>query len=144
MLGMEEIKVKKQTEYFDTDFLNNKIEIGDKVIFEVPGYRAFVIGTVVTKAPKSCQIEYINDWNYPSNGRSEIVRQGYDQIIKYPIKEGSWIFLEHAGGSMKYYKCSCCNIEYPIPSTWNTQDVIKYLKYCSTCGARMKEQANNV
>lgn len=69
------------TEY-DKDFLDNKINIGDRVIFEAPGYRQFVLGKVITKAPKSCQIEYINDWNY--EGRTEVVRQGYGQIIKYP------------------------------------------------------------
>lgn len=69
-------------EYMDKDFLDNKINIGDEVIFEAPGYRSFVIGKVVTKAPKSCQIEYVNNWNYP-NGRTEIVRQCYGQIIKH-------------------------------------------------------------
>lgn len=67
------------TEY-DRDFFNNKISIGDRVVFEAPGYRHFVLGKVITKAPKSCQIEYINDWNY--EGRTEVVRQGYGQIIK--------------------------------------------------------------
>lgn len=60
---------KEPVEYFDTDFLDNKIEIGDKVIFEAPKYRDFVIGTVISKAPKSCKIEYLNTWNYPTNGR---------------------------------------------------------------------------
>ena len=67
------------TEY-DRDFFDNKISIGDRVVFEAPGYRHFVLGKVITKAPKSCQIEYINDWNY--EGRKEVIRQGYGQIIK--------------------------------------------------------------
>ena len=68
--------------YFDTDFLGNKINIGDTVIFEAPKYRHFTFGKVVTKAEKSCQIEYVNDWNY-SDGYMEICRQGYAQIIKH-------------------------------------------------------------
>lgn len=73
-----------KAEIFDKDFLGNKVDIGNTVIFTAPGYRSLVIGKVITKAPKSCQIEYINDWNYPGNGgRKEVVRQGYDQIIKY-------------------------------------------------------------
>jgi hypothetical protein len=76
--------VKSKTEIFDSDFLGNKINVGDEVIFTAPGYRALVIGKVITKAPKSCQIEYINDWNYPRDGGvKEVVRQGYDQIIKH-------------------------------------------------------------
>lgn len=127
--------MKKPVEYFDTDFLGTRIEIGDKFIFEAPKYRDFVIGTVVTKAPKSCQIEYLNTWNYPSQGRKEVVRQYYGQIIKYPVKEGKWLFEKHA--SQEYYKCSCCGKDYPLPPTWNTYDIKQYLKYCSACGAKM-------
>ena len=115
---------KEPIEFFDTDFLDNKIEIGDKVIFEAPKYRDFVIGTVVTKAPKSCQIEYINNWNY-SNGRKEIVRQYYGQIIKYPIREGKWIKAqcsEKDGDA----NCSACG-------HWDWSDC----NYCSNCGAKM-------
>ena len=121
--------MKKQVEYFDTDFLCNKIEIGDKVIFVAPGYRDFVIGTVVTKAPKSCQIEYINDWNF--EGEKLVVRQGYNQIIKYPIKEGKWI--EHIetltcceDDVEIFYECSCCGIHAPGEPP-----------YCPNCGATM-------
>lgn len=67
----------RKTEFFD-------IDIGDEVIFIAPGYRRLVIGRVITKATKSCQIEYINDWNYPQDGGvKEVVRQSYDQIIKH-------------------------------------------------------------
>jgi hypothetical protein len=128
---------KEPVEFFDTDFLGSKIEIGDKVIFEAPKYRDFVIGTVVSKAPKSCQIEYINDWNY-SKGHKEIVRQYYGQIIKYPVKEGKWIFEKHAG--QEYYKCSCCGKDYPLSPTWNASDIKQYLKFCSACGAKMNKE----
>lgn len=50
-------------------------------------------------------------------------------------KVGTWLFPKYAG--KEYYKCSHCGTEYPIPPTWNTGDVIKYLRYCSGCGARM-------
>ena len=68
---------------FDKDFLGNEINIGDRVIFEAPIYRSFAIGTVVTKAEKTCQIQYINNWNYPE-GEAMVVRQVYEQIIKCP------------------------------------------------------------
>ena len=71
----------------DKDFLGNKINVGDKVILEAPDYRAFVIGTVITKAPKSCQIEYVNTWNFPDGGRELVVRQSYAQIIKHTDAE---------------------------------------------------------
>lgn len=83
--------MEKQVEYFDTDFLDNKIEIGDKVIIEEPKYRNFIIGTVVTKAPKSCQVEY-KDFV----GDTKITRQYYGQIIKYPlVKTGKWLIAEY-------------------------------------------------
>lgn len=69
---------------FDTDFLGNKVNIGDEVIFVAPGYRSFCTGKVITKAEKSCQIEYLNTWNFGSEGRKLVVRQAYDQVIKHP------------------------------------------------------------
>ena len=126
--------MKKPVEFFDTDFLDNKIEIGDKVIIEEPKYRNFIIGTVVTKAPKSCQIEYVD-----FVGDKKVARQYYGQIIKYPlVKEGKWEFKKYAG--QEYYKCSCCGKDYPLPLTWNAYDVKKYLKYCSACGTKMIEE----
>lgn len=54
------------------------------------------------------------------------------------IRRGKWEFSIWAG--QKYYKCSCCGKDYPLPPTWNTYDVNKYLKYCSACGARMNKE----
>ena len=127
--------MKKQLEFFDTDFLGNKIEIGDQVILEEPKFRNFLIGTVITKAPKSCQIEYL-DYHKDKC----VTRQHYGQIIKYPItKEGKWLFYNYNG--IEYYKCSCCETEYPLPRMWGTADVKKYLKFCSACGAKTGEEA---
>ena len=124
----------KEVEFFDRDFLDNKIEIGDKVIFETPGYRSFVIGTVITKAPKSCQVEYINDWNYPREGGVlEVVRQCYGQVIKYPIKEGKWVQSEEWAED---YTCSVCG------NTAHKDDHGNYnslSKYCPHCGVKMED-----
>ena len=119
----------KEVEFFDTDFLDNKIEIGDTVIFEAPKYRDFAIGTVISKAAKSCQIEYINDWNYPGQGRKDVVRQCYGQIIKYPIKEGKWLTT---GEELKNTTCSNCGhwVETPYGKT----------QYCPNCGSKMLEE----
>ena len=122
----------KEVEFFDTDFLDNKIEIGDKVIFEAPKYRDFAIGTVISKAAKSCQIEYINDWNYPRQGRRDVVRQCYGQVIKYPIiKKGKWIPKEVMIRSVDAlnYICSECGVEG------------KHTNYCPNCGASMMEDS---
>lgn len=132
--------MKKPVEYFDTDFLDNKIEIGDKVILEEPKYRNFVIGTVVTKAPKSCQIEYKDFCD-----DTQITRQYYGQIIKYPmVKEGKWLIAEYEqtgspalGTTMVIrsiptkFRCSLCGRveDYREP-------------YCH-CGARMTEGTSN-
>ena len=124
--------MKKPVEYFDTDFLKNKIEIGDKVILEEPKYRNFVIGTVVTKAPKSCQIEY-KDFL----GATQIARQYYGQIIKYPLfKEGKWInedFPENIVTQKDVAICSICK-----GYAYKTDHGYSILsKHCPHCGARM-------
>lgn len=128
--------MKKQVEFFDTDFLGNKIEIGDTVIFEAPGYRDFVIGTVVTKAPKSCQIEYINNWNY-SKGHKEIVRQGYGQVIKHPIetvKRGIWKHSARGFELRSDYECSLCHSPTGVKHFYSDS----VYKYCPDCGAKME------
>ena len=116
----------KEVEFVDRDFLDNKIEIGDKVIFETPQYRDFTIGTVISKAPKSCQIEYLNTSGL-CKGYVGVIRQCYGQIIKYPIaKEGKWITT---GEELKNTTCSVCGnwVETPYGKT----------NYCSSCGAKM-------
>ena len=115
--------MKEQVEFFDTDFLGNKIEIGDKVILETLKYRDFAIGTVVSKAPKTCQVEYLS-----FNTNSKVTaRQYYEQLIKCP-KEGEWIKAtcsEKDGNA----HCSVCN-------HWDWSDC----NYCSKCGAKMKTE----
>lgn len=119
----------KEVEFMDRDFLDNKIEIGDKVIFETPQYRDFTIGTVITKAPKSCQIEYLNTSGL-CKGYIGIIRQGYGQIIKYPIvKEGKWVPKDVMIRSIDAlnYTCSECGSEGGCTP------------YCAYCGANMME-----
>ena len=115
----------KEVEFFDTDFLGNKIEIGDKVILETPKYRDFAIGTVISKAPKSCQVKYLS-FCTKSN---VIVRQYYEQLIKYPItKEGKWLYSEDEVGSL-FYRCSICDCQCRLTSN-----------YCPNCGSKMLEE----
>ena len=137
----------KEVEFFDTDFLDNKIEIGDKVIFETPKYRDFTIGTVISKVPKSCQIEYLNTSGM-RKGYIDIVRQCYGQIIKYPItKEGKWesveeeaYWIQNMEESLKTGKptisimprCSCCKEVFG-------RVAFEY-KYCPNSGSKMLEE----
>lgn len=122
--------MKEQVEFFDTDFLGNKIEIGDKVILETPKYRDFAIGTVVSKAPKSCQVEYLS-----FNTKSNItVRQYYEQLIKYPFKEAEWEpYTEYYAddysecNTRKVWSCSRCG------------RLEKYKEPYCNCGAKMTE-----
>ena len=115
----------KEVEFFDADFLGNKIEIGDKVILETPKYRDFAIGTVISKAPKSCQIEY-QSFCTKSN---VTVRQYYEQLIKYPlIKEGKWIMHTNSEGNLNHYECSECHKPQGYKSN-----------YCEDCGTKMLE-----
>ena len=122
---------KEQIECVDYDFLDNKINIGDEVIFQDLEYREFVIGKVITKAKKSCQIEYVGKSGM-KKGRVCVSRQGYNQIIKQRF--GEW--LKHVGEqwyssesyrTYTYYKCSICDGF----SEKNTD-------FCPNCGAKMK------
>ena len=61
------------------DFLGNKIDIGDTVIFCEPNYREFNFGKVISKSEKTCQIEYTQ--KHRTRG-VEVCRQSYGQIIK--------------------------------------------------------------
>lgn len=125
----------KEVEFVDRDFLDNKIEIGDKVIFEAPKYRDFAIGTVISKAAKSCQIEYINDWNYPGQGRKDVVRQCYGQLIKYPItKEGKWEKLTYMTTDDYVIKCSNCG------ESFERKSYQSFYNYCPHCGSKMLEE----
>lgn len=109
-----------KAEYFDEDFLGNKINIGDEVIFEAPKYRDFVVGKVITKAAKTCQIEYVNDWNYPTKGRTEVVRQYYCQIIKHP---NDLINRQKAEIEKHKKRCSCCG-EKTTKTIINLQELL--------------------
>lgn len=116
--------MKKPVEYFDTDFLGTKIEIGDKVIIEEPNYRNFIIGTVVTKAPKSCQVEYID-----FVGDKKITRQYYGQIIKHTVRTGKWIMHTNFDGNLNHYECSVCHQAQGHKSN-----------FCEECGADMRAE----
>ena len=121
--------MKEQVEFVDRDFLDNKIEIGYKVIFETPKYRDFAIGTVITKAPKSCQIEYLSFAGH-SKGYVDVVRQCYGQVIKYPLaKEGTWIIHTNFEGNLNHYECSECHKAQGYKSN-----------YCEDCGTKMMEE----
>ena len=50
-------------------------------------------------------------------------------------QEGKWIFNKWA--YQEYYRCSCCKKDFPLPPAWTANDIKKYLKYCSICGAKM-------
>lgn len=123
----------KEVEFLDTDFLDNKIEIGDKVIFETPKYRDFTIGTVITKAPKSCQIEYLNTSGM-RKGYVDVVRQCYGQVIKYPItKEGKWEKLTYMTTDDYVIKCSNCG------ESFERKSYQSFYNYCPHCGSKMLE-----
>ena len=53
-------------------------------------------------------------------------------------KKGRWLFSDYGG--IHYYQCSCCDYELEIPLTYTKNDVIKYKKYCTNCGAYMIEE----
>ena len=117
----------------DVDFLGNEINVGDKVIFEAPRYRDFVIGKVISKSPKTCQVEFLNTLNN-SKGFVDVFRQFYGQLIKLPEPrlEAEWVEHPHfnfeGGYSGANYECSNCHYG----------DCYEETPYCPKCGAKMK------
>ena len=61
-----------------TDFLGQKLGIGDKVVFMTIKYRDFDIGKIISMAEKSALIEHKKN----NRCRSQ-TRQYYSQIIKH-------------------------------------------------------------
>lgn len=61
-----------------TDFLENKIEVGDPVIFTELNYRNFMRGEIIRITPKMCVI------SYRKSGRESLseCKQFHDQVIK--------------------------------------------------------------
>ena len=59
------------------DFLGNKLELNDKVVFMRKNYRTLMVGTIMSLSNKTALIKHdgINAWDTET-------RQFYDQIIK--------------------------------------------------------------
>ena len=72
----------------------------------------------------------------------EAVEEGVCRECEYfeEVKQGHWTFPDHGG--ISYYKCSRCGYEIEKPLTYTRDDVKKYRKYCTYCGAKMKEEQN--
>ena len=64
------------------DFLGQEVNVGDKVITTAKNYRSLVKGEVISLAPKSALVEYLNTWNYGDPGRVENYRVFGNQFIK--------------------------------------------------------------
>lgn len=64
------------------DFLKNDLSLNDKVIFVAPSYRSLVIGTIIGLTKEKVRIEYVNTWNYPSEGRVSNILQYPAQVLR--------------------------------------------------------------
>lgn len=67
------------------DYIGNKLDIGDEVIFVAPGYRSFAKGKISKITAKTVFIDYLNTWNY-ANGHPSEVKQSGSQIIKVIVE----------------------------------------------------------
>ena len=64
------------------DFLGNEVQVNDKVVNLAKNYRSLVNGKIISIAPKSVLVEYLNTWNYGKPGRLETYRLFSDMFIK--------------------------------------------------------------
>ena len=74
------LKNKKITEFLD--FLGNKLIVGDEVVMVAPKYRHYCKGTIIAFTAKNVRIEYLNTWNYCSDGHKKEILQSSEQLIK--------------------------------------------------------------
>lgn len=68
------------------DFFDQELAVGDEVAFMEPGYRTMVIGKIISFAPKSMLIEWVEKfrWAPGSKPRPSTFRATPDQVIKKP------------------------------------------------------------
>ena len=64
------------------DFLGNEIFVGDNVVTLAKNYRGLVKAKILSISEKSLLVEYLNTWNYGSNGRLEKYRVTGSMVIK--------------------------------------------------------------
>lgn len=63
------------------DFLKQPLELGDRVVFLVPGYRQFWLGKIVKFTAKMAAVEYDSPFKY-QQGRTLVTRREYSDLIK--------------------------------------------------------------
>ena len=78
--------------------------------------------------PQSCELCQFHDFY------NKLMKAKQTTKLVEP-KEGRWLFSDYGG--IHYYQCSCCDYELEIPLTYTKDDVKKYRKYCTNCGAKM-------
>ena len=61
-------------------------------------------------------------------------------FISIVPKQCHWTFPDHGG--ISYYKCSCCGYEIERPLTYTRDDINKYRRYCTYCGAKMFRESS--
>ena len=74
------------------------------------------------------------NYDFPATFAEGLAEFLYDEDYRLQ-KEGHWTFPDHGG--ISYYKCSCCGYELERPLTYTRDDVNKYRRYCTHCGAKM-------
>lgn len=63
------------------DFKGQEVSVGDEVITTAKHYRSLVRGKVISVAPQSVLVEYLNTWNYGAKGRLETYRVTSSQFV---------------------------------------------------------------
>lgn len=65
------------------DFLGNKLNVGNEVVFFALKYRCLTKGKITKITEKMIFIDFINTWNYgKDNVRVDNCKQYHNQVIK--------------------------------------------------------------
>ncbi len=93
----------------------------------------------IQQAVDRYNLGFANGYYLAEDVIEDINFNNFDVADVEEVRHGKWLFPKYVG--QEYYKCSCCGTEYPEPPTWDAYDVKEYLKYCSSCGAKMSEES---
>ncbi len=64
------------------DYLGNSIDVGDRVVFVLNGYRCFAKGIITKMTEKTCLIKQERVEEY--KGQRPDFKQFHDQVVKIP------------------------------------------------------------
>ena len=89
---------------YQSDFLNQKVSIGDEVIFTEPRGRKLIRGTVIKLTPKGIKVKYRTDREtFIINGQFVIINEWQNAKETLPEEDGNYLTCDQFGVYRVFY-----------------------------------------